>query len=152
MQSSLTQDTAEADHAESATKRSGSWEQDTDLFSSGIATEWASDATTLAHDPGSGNIYTTVNSFYCFSSSPIVCPANSANQSFHSYVTATPAVYFDQTESQPSLEQLHSSICGVREPMRAKGHSPHIVCFQGMKTHSLTARTLSATVRLDVLS
>lgn len=78
MQSLLTWDTAEADHAESATKRSDSQELDTDIFSSGIATEWANDATKPAHYPGSGNIYTMVNSFYCFSS-PVVCPANSAN-------------------------------------------------------------------------
>lgn len=119
MQSLLTWDTVEVDHAESATKRSGSQELDTGLFSSGIATEWANDATTLAHDPRSGNIYTMVHSFYCFSS-PVVCPANSANQSFQSYVTATPAAYFEQPESQPSLEELHSSISGVREPIRAK--------------------------------
>lgn len=78
MPSLLTWDTAKADDAESATKRSDSQELDTDLYSGGIATEWANDATTLAHDPGSDNIYTTATSLYCFSS-PIVCPANSAN-------------------------------------------------------------------------
>lgn len=64
-------------------------------------------------------MYTTVNSFDCFSS-PVVCQANSANQSFQPHVTATTAVCFEQPESQPSLEELRSSIPGVKEPIRAK--------------------------------
>lgn len=64
-------------------------------------------------------MYTTVNSFDCFSS-PVACPANSANQSFQTHVTATAAVCFRQPESQPSLEELRSSISGAKEPIRAK--------------------------------
>lgn len=64
-------------------------------------------------------MYTTVNSFDCFSS-PVVCPGKSANQSFQSHVTETTAVCFRQQESQPSLEELRSSISGVKEPIKAK--------------------------------
>lgn len=56
MQTLVTRDTDEADHAERDVKfikRSGCQEPDTDLFSSSVATERANDAITLAHDPGS---------------------------------------------------------------------------------------------------
>lgn len=64
----LIEDTAEVHHVKSVTVRSDSQVLDTDLFGSGLATEWGNKAATPAHDPGSGNIYTMVNSSSSFSS------------------------------------------------------------------------------------
>lgn len=64
-------------------------------------------------------MYTMVTSFYCFSF-PVVCSAKLENQSFQFYAIGTPAGYFEQPESQPNLEELHSSISDDKEPTQAK--------------------------------
>lgn len=80
---------------------------------------------------------------------PVVCSAQLTNQSFQLYAIGTPAGYFEQPESQPNLEELHSSISDVKEPVRAKDT---VFILRASEAHTLTARAMPAVVRPDVLS
>lgn len=122
----------------------------TQIFSAGIATEWANGATTLAPDPGPGTMYTAVTSFYCLSS-PVVCPAKSAHQACQFCAIATPAALW-ATKKPDRFRRTSIQHFLVQRIWKSKRQSPHIVCFRGMKTHPLTARATSAMLTLDVFS